>query len=87
MTAVDVSGVSAGIGSDVLLGLVFLIVLTIAGIKHGLNAAAFVIVILPLVLALGFGGYLPQPLAFVGLFIAGVLVYYVIRETIGGGYR
>ncbi len=86
-TVYDISGLIEGIGNDVLLAFVFLSILLIAALRNGLHGATIIVTLLPLVLGLAFSGYLPQPLAFIALFIAGFLTYYVIREIIGGGWR
>ncbi len=80
-------GLTAGLGSDVILGIVFLAILLFAGLKGGVHGGALVVVLLPVTLYLSFNGYLPQPFAYISLFIAGVLVFYVVREVIGGGWR
>ena len=87
MSAVDFSGLIQGFGSEILLAIIFLTFLIIAGLKNGIHGAALVVILLPLTLQLAFTGYLPQPLAFLALFLAGFLTYYVIREIIGGGWR
>lgn len=74
-------------GNDVIFGIIFIAILGIAVLKNGLHSGVAVVVLIPIVLAMAFSGYLPQPLAFITLIIAGMLVFYVIREWIGGGYR
>ena len=84
---IDISGLISGMGNDVIFAFSFLAILLIAALRNGIHGGAIIVAILPLVLGLAFSGYLPQPLAFIALFIAGFLTYYVIREVIGGGWR
>ncbi len=76
-----------GLGNNIIIGFIFLTVLLIAGLKAGLGAGAILVIFFPLVLAMGFYGYLPMPVAFVATAIVGFGAFYVIRAAIGGDYR
>jgi len=78
---------SSAFGDSLLMGFIVIAAFLVAALKGGLGGAAIMVIFTPLVLAMGFYGYLPKPIAFIITAIAGFFIYYTIRDAIGGGWR
>lgn len=75
------------IGDRVLTGFVALIIIFAFLVMAKVDASVGLVIGLVLIIALAAGGYLPQAMLFVALFIAGGLAYYVVINAIGVGRR